>query len=84
MCLTPGCPHRRINDGNDTVGLSTDTTSETLLNGQWTTDNYLIHISIVNCPLFMVIRFIIQNRHRPIDLLDKDQTDHLVGESHLA
>lgn len=32
----------------------------------------------------MVIGFIIQNCHRPIELLDKDQADHLVGESHFA
>lgn len=35
-------------------------------------------------PLFMMIRFMIQDSHRPVDLFDKDQTDHLVGESHFA
>ncbi len=34
--------------------------------------------------LFMMIRFVIQDRHRPVDLFDKDQPDHLVGESHFA
>ena len=32
----------------------------------------------------MVIGFSIQNCHRPIELLDKDQAEHLVGESHFA
>ena len=34
--------------------------------------------------LLVVIGFIIQNCHRPIDLLDKDQADHLMGKSHFA
>lgn len=34
--------------------------------------------------LLMMIRLIIQNRHRPINLLDKNQADHLMGKSHLT
>ena len=32
----------------------------------------------------MMVRLVIQDRHRPVNLLDKDQSDHLVGKSHLA
>ena len=29
----------------------------------------------------MMVRLVIQDRHRPVNLLDKDQSDHLVGKS---
>lgn len=32
----------------------------------------------------MMIRFPIQDCHRTIDLLDKEEANHLVGEGHLA
>ena len=28
----------------------------------------------------MMVRLVIQDRHRPVNLLDKDQSDHLVGK----
>ena len=80
MRFTPSGPHCRIYDGNDTTRLLADTENKGIKNVPMKMQTVAIFIGT----LLVVIGFIIQNCHRPIDLLDKDQADHLMGKSHFA